>query len=379
MLKSKNTIDGKCSASPHSLGLDELLVRPKRVSSESERGYRLRLAHRNGLDNPAWLDSALKFIRNNESAGHIRWCPSCLIDENANWNSSWERGAPVCAKHLCWLSDYCAGCNKILSLRQVRFRSCHIGHTLVNCSSENLPESIRQLLSSMEISKNSHWWQNIAIERRLAIAHFLGALHIYGLLAKPLKKASQAPIAFEKSILTAGSIILLGGEVEFCNLLQRIRVSQASQISYQLFREVFPGLLQKMRRQLLNQEYEMLTNYIRAYLNAPVNNNASIIWRGNHNNKIRSAVNCAKDLNVRLDRVKKILCDHGFAPNVRKSASGREMSFITSNAIQQVQEAMLATAAPKSISKIFGISPARQKQLVSASFIRTVGKKIDTK
>lgn len=54
---------------------DQLLVRPQPEAGESPWGFRLRLAHANGLSQPAWLlDSGER-----RPSGLARLCAACLL------------------------------------------------------------------------------------------------------------------------------------------------------------------------------------------------------------------------------------------------------------------------------------------------------------
>ena len=264
----------------HSPHFSALLVRPTPYFDESEHGYRLRLANDNGISIPDWLGNVHSPTNQKPASGHARWCPACLKGERPYWRKSWENGPAICIQHQCWLVDICVGCNRTMSWRNSRLLTCSCGHSLLDSHSEKFSDQVVSLISGVDVFGTSPWWREISFERRWKIAYFLGALHAYGLRGKPLKKASHAAIIAERAVMNAGAEILVGGELEFRNLLNRIRIQPVSSVSVQLMREAFPGLLIRMRRQLTRSECAIFFQYMLSALNTNVASDVIVIWKG---------------------------------------------------------------------------------------------------
>lgn len=260
-----------------------------------------------------------------------------------------------------------------MTWRIARLLSCSCGHSLTDV----VPISLSADAIALVKSQPPSWWQALALDRRWKLAHFLGALHTYGLRGKPFKKASIASVAMERNLLNVGAAIVLGGEAAFHDLLARIRIHPVPDVSVQLMKEAFPGLLVQMRCQLSMIEYESLGSYIRSFLLVRGDSEVVIAWRGKNNSATASAAECARTLGIRVERVTDLLSLHGFAPKIRQTATGRTMLAVGPDAMRQIRTSKSVVLARRSVSKIFGLSSARQDILIKAGLIRTVAQKVD--
>src|SRR5471030_1190876 len=246
--------------------LSSLLVRPPIRTDESGQGYKLRLAHSNGLSLPGWLNSCADLvIPPSSNREHVRWCPHCLSQNHPYWRALWGKSIPICTVHQCWLADTCEQCSRPLTWRSARLLSCSCGASLTNITAISVSTDLIAL-GTISQSPSLTWLAEFDVEQRWALARFLGALHIYGLQDKPLKKASTAAIQTTRNVMVAGATIVLGGEPAFHTLLSRARIAQQPCAGAQLFKEAFPALLSKIRRQLPPAQREVLVQWIRSFL-----------------------------------------------------------------------------------------------------------------
>lgn len=282
---------------------------------------------------------------------------------------------PICLEHQCWLVDTCDGCNRPLTWRTARYQSCRCGTSLTEIFAPALSSDLVTLSRPINAKRPSSWWAALPLEHRWKLVNFFGALHAYGLLGKPLKKASIASIGNTRDLITSGTAILLGGEQSFHELLCRIRIRPAAEISAQLLKEAFPTLLRKMRRQLPALESETLFTWVRSFLLANSNNDVSISWK--HSGATVSAAECARHLNVRAERLSNILSSHGIASKTRITTAGRTMLTVAPKIVREIRERMSKIVSRRSVSTTYGLSPSRQAALMEAGLIRGIAHKVD--
>ena len=358
------------------LDLHALLVRPSMQSGESNRGYRLRLAHANGLASPSWLLRVTGLGNPSAHGGHVRWCPLCLEQEHCVWFRAWSTGTPICLQHQCWLADTCGRCNRSLTWRSARYLSCYCGTPLAEVIAPVLSAELVMLGISTNTCQSSAWWAVLPIERRWKLAHFLGALHTYGLHGKPLKKASVASVDHARGMINSGAEIVLGEESAFHALLRRIRMDPAAGISVQLLKEAFPTLLERMRRQLSALENDVLLTWVRSFLLKNAGRDVTISWK--RSGATVSAAECARHLNVRVERLPAILSLHGFVPKTRRTTTGRMMLTVAPQTVMEIQDCISKTLSRRYVSTMYGLSPSRLAFLVEAGLIRGIDQKVDT-
>lgn len=356
----------------------QLLVRPTPRPDEHGLGYQLRLAHVNGLANPSWLAHSIASADLPKGLARARWCPFCIGEAEAYWRQSWQAGPGICIRHQCWLVDVCPHCTRATTWRRVRLRSCSCKHDLSETTAAVISPEIAAFLPNQPVGDGRDiWWRQLNLERRWRLARFLGALATYGLHNKPLKKASQATIVMEKAMVTAGAAILQGGEAGFHVLLDRIRVAPTKKVTVQLLREAYPGLIFKVRSRLPKFECENLLSQIRSYVQKKSASRVALTWRDAEVAATKSARDCAREFKIRPDRVLTLIADHGISPKVRQTKTGRTMLALGAAELAQVQQSVSTSLCQRRASKLFGISPQRQCELVKVGLIRKVGTCID--
>lgn len=356
------------------IAFSHLLVRPCIRFGEAHNGYKLRLAHANGLPSPGWLDNCAGLaLPDKPDASHTRWCPLCLDQEAPNWLEQWSGPMPICPIHQCWLADTCECCDRRLNWRNARFLSCSCGGSLVTITPTPLSAELMRLISPSD--QHSSWWAHLNVEHRWRAARLLGALHTFGLNNKPLKKASANAIQHLRILIGTGAAIMLGGEIAFHDLLRRIRTTPSSATSVQLMRDAFPALLIKIRRQLPHSTQEVIYGWVRTYLQKQSNNAGAISWKASR--VTLSATECAKRLHIRPERVLEMLSENGVAPPARVTSTGRTMLAVAPSVIEAIQNKSARKLSQAAASKIYGLSVARLTCLIKTGLINGDARKVD--
>jgi len=357
---------------------NKLLVRPTPFPDEHAIGYQLRLAHVNGLANPAWLARSSAGGKSARYLGRNRWCPLCLDEEKPYWRQSWTMSVGVCWTHQCWLIDICPGCDTRMTWQKARFLTCRCGHPLSKAPPTLFAKELADLLPEITQSSASDvTWSSLDIEGRWNVARFLGALQIYGLQGKPLKKVSKMDARVEREVVTAGACILLMGGDGFHRLLDRLRMPSSRGTTAQLINEAFPGLLTRLRRNLALQEQEILLPHIRSYVNRSTSSTVAVVWREGTSPHAGSTHRCAVTLGIRHDRVGTLFKQQGIFPKTRISPAGRTMLTVDAEDLRRVRNALSTALSKREASRIFGISPARQEELIKLTLLTALGRKVD--
>lgn len=355
-----------------------LLLRPVKLEVEHNLGYRLRLAHVNGLNNPEWLHLGDCGVKHTRGLAKAKWCPRCLAEQDPIWRACWDGGPAACMKHQCWLVDVCPACNRPTTWHTVKLLSCRCGHRLPEVTPMGFSEELVTLQATPYTSDEPEiFWAALGQNERWHIAHFLGALHEYGLHGKPLKKASSVSVETERRLVTVGAEILTEGTAGIQALLERIRTWPAEDITVQLIGEAFPGLLVRLRKGLSKEERACLLPYLRFYLQTSAHSATAVIWRESDVTVVESASRCAQQLRIRPERVPSVLSNNGVSPKVRYTATGRKMLVVGNIELQQVRSRLDHTFSARQIARRFGLSPFRQAQLIKAGMLRLNGMKVD--
>lgn len=205
--------------------LQHLLVRPKRLDHEHGQGHWLRTAHENGLRDPAWLHQA------NSPPGQVilRVCPLCLAQPQPVWHEAWlDRAMPVCALHQVWLVDQCQACQKPLRWGRVRFQACRCGRDLRELRAEALAPDLRKALVLEGVPLHVLLW--------------LGALERYGLMDKPLKKASRQKLSDVIGLAQTGATVAHDWPAALFQTFDRRRVDSRTAGSLSLLNDALPGM-----------------------------------------------------------------------------------------------------------------------------------------
>lgn len=357
----------------------ELLIRPLAYADEHQLGYKLRLAHLNGLDNPRWLDASTDGAAMPKGHGRARWCPHCLAESEPFWRKTWEQGHAACFIHRCWLVDVCPSCSREAIWTRLRLLSCRCGQELAGVIS---PAFSRELIAVLNPCPGADasvaGWDKLNPDERWRTALFLGALQAYGLRGKPLKKASSTSVDTERQLVNTGASIFAGGPEARFALLDRIRVKPPMGDAVQTMSEAFPRLAVLMRKQLGKKERYWLEAEVNAYVSSTVNSKAAVVWKQRKRSRPGSAQSCARRFGVRPTRISSMCSDIGVKPKARCTRSGRRVLVISAEELELVEHGLSNTASARATARRFELSPQRLRVLVTAGLICGRGTGVDS-
>lgn len=354
---------------PAAPSFPDLLIRPKQEDGESAGGYALRLAWRNGLVNPMWMDGVVGCSVASTGLGRARWCPACLATCGAIWKAEWNAGPGICTVHCCWLADACARCHEQSSWRSLRFLACRCDLDLRDAECAPLSSHV---LNLVEVATNGADgdWRGLTLLQRWRLARLLGALDNHGLHGKPGKRASVTTVASEKRYVTAGARILCGASTEIDELFVRLRGAGAVSRGSDSVNNALPGLLIKLRQQLGAKERNYVLDRLRAHVSASADGEHAMSWRQNETAAPTTATAVAKALRVRPERVRALLVATGEPLSMRTTAAGRTMHVIGPEVASRLREQLGAVISKSVASKRYGLSIHRIEALAGAGLLR---------
>ena len=281
-----------------------MLVRPWRHPDESDAGYALRLAACNGLDRAAWVGDV-------DAALHerLRYCPHCLSGDAAYWREAWLNEPPICQEHAVWLVDECPQCQRAFTLNSVHFARCRCGATLSESPASPVSESV---LASIKFNEPE-------------MLTWLGALSVYGLQARPLKKRESRRVRLYSAVLEAGVEMTHHWPASFERLLQQWQ--QRTDSSPTLLNAVYPGLMRRIRSAPNRRWQERLLDTLNAYTEESRLGSRPIL--GKNAPPITTLAGVAKRLNMRTETVAATI-DDMTPERAMLLPSGRRRRVITS-------------------------------------------------
>ncbi len=347
------------------------LVRPSAHSNESFLGYRLRVAFANGLSRPSWLTYSGPDLP--KTHGVARWCPYCLATSDSYWRDDWYAGNTGCFVHKCWLTSQCAMCRRTLRWKHVRFETCSCGASLQSAEVEAFSDDVLQLLNDQFetgaglLSASDRW----------GLARFLGALSMFGLDGKPLKKSSRQSQNIERIVVTAGAP-LMGDRCDCFELLSRLRAPRTEGQNVPLLSEAFPQLLVMLRKHLNGAQRRWMLDLLDQYVGHTSGNEPMVAWR-------RRIVKAAADTDQHGRRpigsrtIANMLAQTGEVVPIRRTRTGRKKFVINETDVQRLMEIQKSLVAPKAAARYIKMSVKRVEALAQAGIIDTNGKRINTK
>ena len=223
---------------PGGVTVDQLLVRPQRKEDELALAYSLRLSELNGLQRPYRFGSEAK----TGGHGYARICPLCMAGSEPYWPQSWnDLERPWCDVHDVWLSDTCTSCGRRISWGNAKLSCCPCGHAWRDLPALSVQPSV---LSSLRSGSPP-----------LQVLRFFGAIEVYGLTARPVKRASHTSMAHTIKVLEAGDRVASALQYNSPAVFDRWRLMPEEASALQLFHAAFPGLARALNS-LKNKEWQ---------------------------------------------------------------------------------------------------------------------------
>lgn len=344
------------------------LVRPAQLGTESAGGFLLRLAHKNGI-RPLWGHDKHGWRVTAPGLGIARWCASCLAASEPLWRRDWTHGLAICHEHRCWLLDRCTECGALAAWRNLRFLKCQCGADLASQLAAYWSDDVRALLLTPELIADRRIG-SACLAQRLALAELLGAIDLYGLQGKPLKRTSARAASHQQIVVERGSLIVMQAGDEIGPLLERVRVPGRAGQGVQLMGEAWPGLLRLFRRRLSGSVLDWATSQVEQFV-ARTQSHSATIQGGRRAGGAPSGVRgLAKATGVRVERIPGLLADCGLSLPARQSKSGRRMSVVTDAVVAKVREHLDDFQSARAAQRCFGLTAARLEKLADEGLIR---------
>ncbi|MGF6965750.1 hypothetical protein OKW43_002778 [Paraburkholderia sp. WC7.3g] len=350
---------------------ERFLVRPAARPDESFLGYRLRVAHANGLSNPGWL----VYVENSlpKSHGIVRWCPYCLAAPDGYWREDWYTGRAACFVHQCWLTSDCCACRRTLRWNQARFATCTCGAALQDVRVDTFSDDVLGLIDGRIDSTAGR----LSVGERWNLARFLGALSLFGLQGKPLKKASRQTENTDQLLVTVGASLIADQSACF-ELLDRLRAPQAGANNVPLLSEVFPHLLSMVRKQLNEAERRWMLDLLDEYVASSSRHGSAVLWE-----RKGVAGGADKELleqqKTRNPAIATMLAQTGVTVPVRRTRGGRQKFVISHADLHGLRKTQRSLVLLKTAARYAGMSTRRVQTLAKAGLIASTEARIDTR
>jgi hypothetical protein len=204
-----------------------MLIRPHKLNDESDAGYVLRCAQRNGLLDPTWLMTTSRGRHT-----RMRCCPACIEVDRPYWREVWVLDPPLCAAHDHWLVDECAECGRAVSLKTARLTSCRCGALWTNMTQRAVPTATVDVIRNGCASAETLLW--------------LGSLSKHGLQGKPQKKAAQRSVKVISELLDQGAKMVADWPDSFDCMLSSLRIDGGTSGSLTLLNAALPTLTKRV-------------------------------------------------------------------------------------------------------------------------------------
>ena len=314
-----------------------MLIRPSRYSDESEVGYALRLAARNGLGRATWIGGF--DVSHHE---RLRYCPNCLSDPVPYWREAWLGDPPICEHHATWLVDKCHQCEGSLTLRSAHQERCRCGAILAESPTSPVSEPA---LSAIKVTAPE-------------MLTWLGALSIYGLQEKPLKKRESRDVRRYATLLETGAQMAHEWPVSFEVLLERWQSRTES--APVLLNAVYPGLMRRIRRAPDPTWQARLLSALGAYAERSWQGSRPIL--GKNGPPIATLAEVAKRLNIRTETVAAAI-DAMASEGAMLLPSGRRRRVITTDLEDRLRAGVTARRCFSRAAAYLGFSLERLRQI----------------
>ncbi|WP_156814473.1 hypothetical protein [Burkholderia lata] len=347
------------------------LVRPSAHSDESFLGYRLRVAFANGLSSPSWLTYSEPDLP--KTHGVARWCPYCLAASDSYWRDDWYAENTGCFVHKCWLTSQCAMCRRRLRWKHVRFATCSCGASLQSAEVDAFSDDVLRLLNDQfEIDASL-----LSASDRWSLARFLGALSMFGLDGKPLKKAARQSQNIERIVVTAGAP-LMGNRYDCFELLSRLRAPRTEGQNVPLLSEAFPQLLTMLRKHLNDAQRQWMLNLLDQYVEH-TSGNEPMVARGRRSTTAPAITDRHGRRLIGSRTIANMLAQTGEVVPIRRTRTGRKRFVVNETDVQRLMEIQRSLVAPTTAARYIGMSVKRIEALTKAGLIDTNERWVNTK
>ena len=406
-----------------------MLVRPHPIGNESARGYVLRLSEQNGLETPRWL-LALLIELTDPSTGYLalatmlnraqtgmaglrgpianlaqlnapdlgqlprrywntrrpRFCPCCLA-ESAHWRASWDLVFSVaCHRHGVVLHEQCPQCQKSLPWDRFHVDRCACGFELKGSQTKPAPDwavafarevELRMQPCRSEQGDGHPAWQSLDLEAWLKLVWFLGAYsrHAHN---KPQKIQGLETLGIAMEMVGQAMAALEDWPSGFHRLLELVAARRQATTSDNKLSARFGSFYRALYKSFPGTEFDFLRqgfeDYVRDHWTGQLarrNRRLSNELRCEH--EWVSIIDAAKQLRVRVAKVKQFLEEGQLAGYLHPTPSGRQMGAIRQDSLNTLVKQREDCITLSEARSILGISKKRAKALLNQGVLKPLG------
>jgi hypothetical protein len=257
----------------------------------------------------------------------------------------------------------------MLRWKQVRLVTCICGAQLQSDDIDGFSGDLRKLLSAPYDSSVGA----LSIGERWSLARLIGALSIYGLQGKPMKKASRQVEHIEQLLVSDGASLIADRSGCF-GLLDRLRVLDADVRSLPLLSEVFPGLLAMLRKQLSEAARTWMLDLLDAYVTHSSQRGVPVLWE---RKRVSGSGSWAARPKTRSSTIASMLAQTGSVVPTRRTGGGRRKFLVSHAALENMRNTRRSLVPLKTAAQYAGMSADRVRALATAELIVAYGSHID--
>lgn len=337
-----------------------LLVRPKQLTDESSIGYRMRLAHRNGLPDPGWLE----LPTGSQPNGRLKCCSPCLSTASPYWRSAWSANEwPICIDHGAWLRSACVHCARPITPRSARLTHCSCGAHYGDQPVQFVSGALVRVIQEREVSP--------------AILLWLGSLCVLGPGGKPLKSASRRDPESINRLLQTGAEVVVDWPNSFLRATVR-HIGADAGVSSSTTRLLIGKLVRQLRKLPDAPWRERVTLALQDLCGGgtgllPAFSSKSPSLAG----KALSPREAAARLGIGSVRTRKLVAAlPGREPEVR-AAGGRQKVALSESDVETIRQSLRERISTKDAARLLGLTPRRVTALLSSGVIPGLDGKIN--
>ncbi|MBN3826023.1 hypothetical protein G3O00_20660 [Burkholderia sp. Ac-20384] len=212
---------------------------------------------------------------------------------------------------------------------------------------------------------------------RWSLARFLGALSVFGLRGKPLKKASRRSENIERIVVTAGAQ-LMGSRCDCFGLLNRLRAPRTEGQNVPLLSEAFPQLLVMLRKHLKDAQRQWMLDLLDQYVEH-TSGNEPMVARGRRSTTAPAITDRHGRRLIGSRTIANMLTQAGEVVPIRQTRTGRIRFVVNETDVQRLMEIQRSLVAPTTAARYIGMSVKRIEALTKAGLIDTNERLVNTK
>jgi hypothetical protein len=204
----------------------------------------------------------------------------------------------------------------------------------------------------------------------LGVLKFFGAIEVFGLSARPMKRASGESLVLATKLIEKGDAIAKEWAADFNAVLNRWRAKPEAPYVLQLFRSAFPGLLRSLRSIKHQPWQEQFIRCLDSYVVSTRSTCFPIVGRHKFLTAIATQKTVANELGIRSERLGELLLQSQTSTTAsRSTAMGRSRKYVDPTAVKQVADYLADRISITQAASHLEISSARVAKLISSKVL----------